>query len=90
MLAPGTTTPEGNDVAIVDDAIASRRSIRAFLPDPVDEAVIRDILEVAARAPSGTNMQPWKVYVTKGETKERISDAILMSGIRAEKAVWDE
>src|SRR5689334_13622090 len=90
MLAPGTTTPEGNDVAIVDDAIASRRSIRAFLPDPVDEAVIRDILEVAARAPSGTNMQPWKVYVTKGETKQRISDAILTSGIRAEKAVWDE
>ena len=79
-----------DETAIVDEAIASRRSVRAFLPDPVDEATIRDILEVAARAPSGTNMQPWRVYVTTGETKQRIADAILNSGIRAEKAEWDE
>ena len=90
MLAPGTKAPEGDDVAIVDEAIASRRSIRAFLPDPVDEAVIRDILEVAARAPSGTNMQPWKAYITTGAKKQALADAILKSGIRAEKAVWDE
>ena len=76
--------------AIVDEAIVSRRSVRAFLPDPVDEATIREILDVAARAPSGTNMQPWRVYVTTGAVKERISDAVLNSGIRAEKAKWDE
>jgi nitroreductase len=76
--------------AIVDDAITSRRSVRAFLPTPVDKAVIREILQVASRAPSGTNMQPWKVYVVTGEKKQAISDAILNSGIRAEKAKWDE
>lgn len=78
------------DAEIVDEAILSRRSVRAFLPDMVDDDTIRDILSVAARAPSGTNMQPWRVYVTKGETKQRITDAILNSGIRAEKADWDE
>jgi len=75
---------------IVAEAITSRRSVRAFLPDAVDEATIRDILTIAARAPSGTNMQPWKVYVVSGEKKQAISDAILNSGIRAEKAKWDE
>ncbi|MFO0996087.1 MAG: nitroreductase [Alphaproteobacteria bacterium] len=61
----------------VDEAITSRRSVRAFLPTPVDEAVIRHILEVAARAPSGSNTQPWKVYVVTGTAKERLSAAIL-------------
>ena len=76
--------------AIVDEAIRSRRSVRAFLPDPVDMATVRDILEVSARAPSGTNMQPWRAYVTTGATKQSVTDAILNSGIRAEKAEWDE
>ena len=90
MLAPESKFDEIDETAIVDEAITSRRSVRAFLPDPVDEGTIRAILEIAARAPSGTNMQPWKVYVTSGETKQKIADAILNSGIRAEKAVWDE
>src|SRR5215216_2967378 len=90
MLAPENKVIETDEAAIVDEAIRSRKSVRAFLPDMVDETTIRDILELAARAPSGTNMQPWKVYVTSGETKQRIADAILNSGIRAEKAVWDE
>ena len=89
MLAPkNLSTPDVTE--IVDEAITSRRSVRAFLPDPVDDETIRDILRVASRAPSGTNMQPWKVYVAKGEAKQRMSDAILNSGIRAEKAKWDE
>ena len=75
---------------IVDDAIGSRRSVRAYLPDPVSEDTVRSILKVAARAPSGTNMQPWKVYVATGATKTKIAEAILSSGIRAEKAQWDE
>ena len=48
--------------AAVDTAITSRRSIRAFLPTPVPRAVIEDLLAVAARAPSGTNIQPWQVH----------------------------
>ncbi len=79
-----------DEAAVVDEAIISRRSVRAFLPEPVDEAVVRAILEVAARAPSGTNMQPWRVYVTSGKVKEELSRAILESGIRVEKAKWDE
>lgn len=76
--------------ATVDHAIGSRRSVRAFLPDPVSKETIQTILEVSARAPSGTNMQPWKVYIATGDTKMAIADAILNSGIRAEKAEWDE
>jgi nitroreductase len=90
MLAPDLSLNALDETAIIDEAITSRRSVRAFLPDPVDEPTIRAILEIAARAPSGTNMQPWKVYVTSGETKRKIADAILNSGIRAEKAIWDE
>ena len=61
----------------VDAAIASRRSIRAFLPTPVAREDIEAILEVSARAPSGTNTQPWKVTVLSGEARQRLSDAIL-------------
>lgn len=90
MLAPDQKPQDCDETAIVDEAIVSRRSVRAFLPTPVDDSVIREILDVAARAPSGTNMQPWKVYVTSGETLRGVSDAILNSGVRAEKAIWDE
>jgi len=61
----------------VDAAITSRRSIRAFLPTPVAHEDIAAILQVAARAPSGTNTQPWKVYVLQGERKRQLSAAIL-------------
>ncbi len=61
----------------VDDAIVSRRSIRAFLPDPIARDEIEKILDVAARAPSGTNTQPWKVTVLTGAVKERLSQRIL-------------
>ncbi|MGZ8319266.1 MAG: nitroreductase [Telluria sp.] len=61
---------------IVDAAITSRRSIRAFLPTPVAREDIERILEVAARAPSGTNTQPWTVYVLTGAARERLSGAI--------------
>ncbi|MBV8665015.1 MAG: nitroreductase [Burkholderiaceae bacterium] len=67
-------TPEQK---IVDAAISSRRSIRAFLPQPVAREDIEAILQVASRAPSGTNTQPWKVYVLTGAAKEKLSHAIL-------------
>jgi nitroreductase len=62
--------------AAVDEAITSRRSIRAFLPTPVPQAVIEDILRVASRAPSGTNTQPWRVTVLTGEPRESLSRQI--------------
>jgi nitroreductase len=69
-----TITPD--TAAIVDEAITSRRSIRAFLPTPVPRATIEQILAVAARAPSGTNTQPWKVSVLTGEAKAGLTRRI--------------
>jgi nitroreductase len=89
MLAPDKKN-ELSITDIVDQAMLTRRSVRAFLPDPVDDETIREILRVAARAPSGTNMQPWKVYVVSGERKQALSEAILSSGVRPEKIEWDE
>jgi nitroreductase len=51
----------------VEDALASRLSVRDFLPTPVDGAVIRRVLTQAARAPSGGNVQPWHIDVVAGE-----------------------
>ena len=62
---------------IVDRAITSRRSVRGFLPDPVARATVEEILAVASRAPSGTNIQPWKVHVLTGAARERLSTRIL-------------
>ncbi|MGX9220883.1 nitroreductase [Massilia varians] len=70
----------------VDAAITSRRSIRAFLPKPVERADIERILEVAARAPSGSNTQPWKVYVLTGQAREKLSEAILAVNADPEQA----
>jgi nitroreductase len=61
----------------VDQVMRSRRSLRAFLPTPVATEDIHAILEIAARAPSGTNTQPWKVFVLRGASLQRLSDAIL-------------
>lgn len=74
-----TTTPESSPAAIaaVDAAITSRRSIRAYLPTPVPRQTLEDILSVASRAPSGTNIQPWKVHVLTGAAKESLSAKIL-------------
>lgn len=90
MLAPDGKKHIMDVATTVDEALTSRRSVRAFMPDPVDEETIRDILTLAARAPSGTNMQPWKVFVVSGEKKQALSEAILNSGVRPEKITWDE
>ena len=61
----------------VEEAISSRRSIRAFLPTPVPQQTIENILDTAARAPSGTNIQPWKTYVLTGDSLAGLSRATL-------------
>jgi nitroreductase len=68
-------TPEAT--AAVDAAISTRRSMRAFLPTPVPRQIIEDILAVAARAPSGTNTQPWQVHVLTGAALHKLSADIL-------------
>ncbi len=56
----------------VDAAITSRASVRAYLPQAVPRRELEAVLEVASRAPSGTNTQPWKVYVLQGGTKDAL------------------
>ena len=56
----------------VRNAITSRRSVRQFLSKDVSKGIIEEILNVAARAPSGTNIQPWNVHVLTGKARNRI------------------
>lgn len=57
----------------VEEAITGRRSIRAFLDKPVPRELIDKLLTIAGRAPSGSNIQPWKVWVLEGEAKSALS-----------------
>ncbi len=56
----------------VRDAVASRYSCRAFLPKPVPEATVREIIELAVRAPSAGNMQPWRIDVIADDRAEAL------------------
>jgi nitroreductase len=64
------------DGASVDAAITSRLSARAFLPKPVPRSEIEHILQVASRAPSGTNTQPWQVYVLQGASRDSLVEKV--------------
>lgn len=63
----------------VDRVMAGRRSVRAFLPEAVAAATVDEILRVAARAPSGTNTQPWRVHVLEGAARGRLVDAVCVA-----------
>lgn len=82
-----------NDPAAVEEAITSRRSVRAFLPDAIPRATVERLLSVASRSASGTNIQPWRVRVIAGEARQRLSRAILEAiehdGNGAHKRDWD-
>ncbi|MDR2127852.1 MAG: nitroreductase [Burkholderiaceae bacterium] len=70
------TTPIA-DPASVDAAIENRLSVRAFLRDkPVPRDLLDRLLQLASRAPSGTNTQPWKVYVLEGATRDALCDKV--------------
>jgi nitroreductase len=56
----------------VSEALATRKTVRAFKPDPVPAETIRAILTLASRAPSGGNLQPWKVYALLGEARDEL------------------
>jgi nitroreductase len=62
----------------VSEAVAARKTIRAFLDTPVSDETIRNLLHKASRAPSGGNVQPWRIYVVNGEAmvrfKQHVSD----------------
>ncbi len=67
----------------VFEAIESRKSIRAFTDQPVEKEAIQKLLDISQRAPSGTNTQPWNVYVCTGSVRQAITDdvrALAMAG----------
>jgi nitroreductase len=80
------------DPASVDAAIASRFSARAFLPQAVPREVLEGLLEVASRAPSGTNTQPWRVYVVQGAQRDRLVEQVCAAhdAIRAQPALAEQ
>ena len=60
----------------VFDAARTRRSVRAYTAEAVPPALLREIVELGRHAPSGSNIQPWRVHVLTGETLRRVGTAI--------------
>ena len=58
----------------VTEAVKRRKSVRSFRADPVDDATIARLLTTAARAPSGGNVQPWRIYVVNGKSMARFRE----------------
>lgn len=82
MTLPAQVGPGASDVL---KAIRSRRSIRAFLPDPIPQATITRLLETAARAPSGSNIQPWQVIVVTGAPLRRLGEELVRRFLAGEE-----
>ncbi len=78
--------------SLVDAAIMSRRSTRAFTQEPVSRQTLTELLQVASRAPSGTNTQPWKVYVLTGASRAALVEKVCAAhdAIRANPALAAE
>jgi nitroreductase len=66
----------GEAASAVDEAIVSRKSVRAFLPTPVERATVEEVLRLAGRSASGSNIQPWRVRVIAGDARARLTQAI--------------
>ena len=79
----------------VYEALASRRSVRDFLPTPVPGDTIRRVLEAAARAPSGGNVQPWHIDVVAGDKLDELKSIMqrrlqeVAAGDRSEQPEYD-
>ncbi len=67
------------------EAIQQRKSIRAFKPDPVPEGVLKEILELALRAPSWANIQPWEFAIVTGKQLEKVRQTFVEKGTAAEE-----
>ncbi|TQC44051.1 nitroreductase [Rhodococcus sp. WS4] len=69
--------PGAKNHTTVEQALLSRRSVRAFLPTPVPRRDVEHLLELAARSASNSNCQPWQVHVVTGAAKSRLTAALL-------------
>lgn len=89
---PALSRPPVADPASVDAAIEGRLSVRAFLPKPVPRETMEHLLRVASRAPSGTNTQPWTVYVLQGASRDALVQKVCAAhdAIRANPALAEQ
>jgi nitroreductase len=72
----------------VEEAIRTRRSVRRFLPDPVPRETVEAILALAARAPSGSNIQPWHVVALTGAKLRDLSVRLHARALAGERGAW--
>ncbi len=75
-MTPSHVPQFGDPAVSVEDALRSRRSVRAFRPDPVPRELLDRLFDMAARAPSGNNAQPWKVHALSGAALQQLSAAL--------------
>jgi nitroreductase len=79
--------------APIDDAINTRQSVRAFLPTPVERATVEELLKLASRSASGSNIQPWRVRVIAGGVRDQlvkaIFDAVERDGFEPYQREWN-
>ena len=61
----------------VSEAVKQRRTVRGFKSDPVPNAIIREILEIARYAPSNCNTQPWHLTLVSGKLRQQLEQALL-------------
>lgn len=73
-----------------DQLVRARHSVRAFLPRPVPRGIISSCFEIAQQAPSNCNVQPWRVYVTSGSVRDRLSAALVDSVKRGVNAATED
>jgi len=72
------------------EAITSRKSIRAFTGQQVPRETVQEILEISQRAPSGTNTQPWHVYICTGDVRQAITDDVLALAAESKAAQYED
>lgn len=77
MVQTATEWSQETIAKCVSTVVRSRRAVRAFKPDPLRRELVEEILEEAATAPSGANVQPWRVYVVSGAIKDELADALV-------------
>jgi nitroreductase len=80
-------------IAAIGEAIRSRQSVRAFLPTPVGRSTVEELLQLAARSASGSNIQPWRVRVIAGDVKAQLTqvifDAVARDGFEPYQREWN-
>jgi nitroreductase len=93
MLDAEKQIPREAAIAAVYEAIRSRQSVRAFLPTPVGRTTVEELLRLASRSASGSNIQPWRVRVIAGDARVRLTqaifDAVARDGFEPYQREWN-